>query len=228
MLKSFLKINYFVLIAIIFGLFSFHFMSLAASPAPEKFFYITWETDSSAPVGYKGKKLPSIDSIVKVSVQPIYPGIDTSKWTYRWYLNDELKDYETGPIFRFQIKDYFSGSYVAKAEVEISKENTETLEINIPYTRPKAVIASGSDVIKNGQIMTDNSEVSLSFIPYFFSHSDYDFKSEWYVNDVYFSDGKNISIKKSDYEKGAKVNLIVNKIGDSLNRAANQINLKFF
>ena len=66
----------------------------AQAATPESLFYLTWEADSLTPVDYSGKILATVDSVIKVSVQPlIYSGgsyADSSQWNYRWYLNDEF------------------------------------------------------------------------------------------------------------------------------------------
>lgn len=211
------------------------FSTQAANPA--SFFYLTWESNGSAPIVYQGKKLASIDSVIKVSVQPfIYSGngySDSSQWQYRWYLNDEFANIDGVGIkqFRFRVKGYNFNEQVVKVKITFPNNVVQEKTINIPIVNPRAVIKPEvkSIIARNGIISTNESEVTLMAIPYFFSDAN-NLKIKWYKDDEYQtnkSSVKNIfTVKKSDGNNFI-VKVLINDVNDSLIRAIGQIGINF-
>src|SRR3989339_2253652 len=113
---------------------------------PESLFYLTWESDSLAPIDYFGKILVTTDSVVKVSVQPlIYSSgsyADSSQWNYRWYLNDEFANIDGVGIkqFRFRVKGYNLTEQTVKVKITFPNGAEQEKSIIIPITTPRVII----------------------------------------------------------------------------------------
>jgi hypothetical protein len=231
-----MKKNLILLIIIgIFALFSNVFFVQAATP--ESFFYLSWEADSLTPIDYSGKILTTVDGVIKVSVQPlIYSSgayADSSQWSYRWYLNDEFANVDGVGIkqFRFRIKGYNETTQTVKVKITFSNGATQEKSIIIPIISPKVVVKPNNQslIIRDKALSTNESEISLLAIPYFFSGTKNNLKIKWYLNDNYQNHNGLISsplVVKNDVANNL-IKVLVSRSDDSLIRGIGQLTINF-
>ena len=214
------------------ALISGDFRAQAANPA--SIFYLTWESNGSSPVGYRGKNLASVDCVIKVTVQPlIYSGggySDPSKWQYRWYLNGEFADVDGVGIrqFRFRAKGYNLDKQEVKVKITFPNGSIQEKTIIIPIVNPKAVIktTNGSIILRDETINTNETEVNLTVVPYFFSSAT-KLKVKWYKDNEYQSGGTSLIVKKEEGKDNSLIKALVTDSSDSLIRAIGQIKINF-
>jgi hypothetical protein len=231
-----MKKNLILLIIIgIFALFSNVFFTQAATP--ESFFYLSWEADSLTPIDYSGKILATVDGVIKVSVQPlIYSSgayADSSQWSYRWYLNDEFANVDGVGIkqFRFRVKGYNETIQTVKVKITFPNGIIQEKSIIIPIISPKVVVKSNSQslIIRDKALSTNESEISLLAIPYFFSGTKNSLKIKWYLNDEYQNHNGLISsplVVKNDIANNL-IKVLVSRSDDSLIRGIGQLTINF-
>jgi len=223
----------FVLFTVLFTIFiSSGFGAQAANPA--SIFYLTWESNGSSPIGYQGKNLASVGCVIKVTVQPlIYSGSgysDPSKWQYRWYLDGEFADVDGVGIeqYRFMVKGYGSDSKEVKVNITFPNGFVQEKTIIIPIINPKAVIktTNKSIALRNETINTNETEVALMVVPYFFSNTT-KLKIKWYEDDEYQNGNSLFIVKKTEGGNSRLVKILVTDYIDSLIRAIGQIKINF-
>lgn len=229
------NIRILLIIGIIAVLNSVFFAQAATSSS---LFYLTWEADSLTPVDYSGKILATVDSIIKVSVQPlIYSSggyADSSQWNYRWYLNDEFADVDGVGIkqFRFRVKGYNQTEQTVKVKIAFPNGTSQEKSIIIPIINPKVVIKSNNQslVVRDKTISTNESEISLLAIPYFFSGNGKSLKVKWYLNDNYQTHSGSISVPlvvKNTSGGNNLIKVLVSRSDDSLIRGIGQLVVNF-
>ncbi len=205
---------------------------------PPNIFYLTWETDGGAPVGYSGKTLTANGGVIKVSIQPlIYSSgsyLDSSQWDYKWYLNDELSGQgENMKIFRFRLNELNSANYVVKVKIMSGERLIQEKEITIPIATPKVVIKplAANILLKQSVIQTNDFELKLVAIPYFFGNNNANLKLSWYLNDEKqksdtVQDGI-LTVKKNSSTSSYDVSALMTVDGAALTRAVNQVQINF-
>lgn len=225
---------------ILFILFIITFIGnglLVQAANPSSIFYLTWESNGSSPVDYQGKNLSSVDSVIKVSVQPlIYSGAgysDSSQWQYRWYLNNEFANVDGVGIkqFRFRVKGYNTMEQTVKVKITFPNGAIQEKAIIIPIVSPRAVIkpAIKSVVVRDGVINTNESEITLMAIPYFFSSAN-NLKIKWYKDDKYQNNtslANNTFIVKQSENNNFLMKVLITDSIDSLIRAIGQVKINF-
>jgi hypothetical protein len=210
----------------------------AIAATPPSLFYLTWESNGSSPVDYQGKNLVSADSVVKVSVQPlIYSGSgysDSSQWQYRWYLNNEFANVDGVGIkqFRFRVKGYDLNSQEVKVRITFPNGAVQEETIIIPIVSPQTVIKSAvaSIVARDKTINSNESEITLMAVPYFFS-SAANLKTKWYKDDEYQNNNSstnNTFVIKQSTNESFLMKVLISDSTDSLIRAIGQVKINFF
>ena len=211
--------------------------SAKTEPVPS-LFYLTWESDGGAPLNYEGKILATIGSIIKVSVQPlIYSAgeyLDSSGWEYKWFLNDEIVAEAKGlKDFRFRAKDYNAASYKVRVKVVFSDQSFKEKELTISIAKPKVLIKpfDAKVIIKGKNLETNNPEIKLQAVPYFFGGGSNNLRLSWYLNDQRQKEDivQNgiLTVKKQNKINQYSVSALMEDISDSLIRAVGELNIKF-
>ncbi len=221
-------------ILIILGIFIF-LSPVCLANENSDFFHLTWETDGSVPVDYRGKANVSDMGIIKVSIQPfIYSNgySNGSNLKFRWYLNDEFQREEIGLYdFRFRAKTYSLRSYNIRVEIIFPNNTLRTEEIEIPVVQPKVVISPSMAEysLKQGILNVIGNEITLTAIPYFFSETVNFLKYSWFVNGNYQSlvnNSNKIIIERFDDE--VDIEVVVSSNLDSLVRVLGNLKVLFF
>ena len=236
--SKFIKRNFIVLIV---GIFFWTAVVLAKTPtpsAPVSFFYLTWETDGLAPSNYSGKVLGAVDSVIKVSAQPlIYSAgkyLDSSKWEYRWLLNGELKNKGIGlKDFRFRAKGYETSSYQVRVKVVFSDQSSREKEIVIPVVAPRVLIKPVNEkiIVRNGALESNEPEIKLAAVPYFFGGATSGLKTSWYLNGQAAKkeavENGFLTVRRENQQNEIAVQALVKQLGDSLIRSIGELKIKF-
>jgi len=227
-----------IILTIVFGAIILIKDVSAKTESVPSLFYLTWESDGGAPLNYEGKILATIGSIIKVSVQPlIYSAgkyLDSSEWEYRWFLNDEIEAGAKGlKDFRFRAKDYNTASYKVRVKVVFSDQSFKEKELTISIVKPEVLIKPlDAKVIMRGKnLETNNSEIKLQAVPYFFGGGSNNLRLSWYLNDQrQKSDAVQngvLTVKKQGKISQYSASALMEDIGDSLIRAVGELNIKF-
>lgn len=224
--------------SIIFSVFLVGIGLTVKAATPASFFYLTWESDGGVPINYAGKALVANAGVVKVLVQPlIYSSgsyLDSSQWDYKWYLNDEvLTQGKNLKIIRFRLSDYNISSYVVKVKVTPLNQVAQEKEITIPAIAPEVIIrpVAGASLFKNSIIQTNNSEIKLQAIPYFFGNHNGNLRLTWYLNDDRqksdaVQDGI-LTVKKNTSTFSYNVSALMTVGGAALTRAVSEVKINF-
>jgi len=227
-----------IILTIIFGAIILIKDVSAKTETPPSFIYLSWEGDGGAPLNYEGKILATIGSIIKVSVQPlIYSAgkyLDSSEWEYKWFLNDEIVAKGKGlKDFRFRAKDYNAASYKVRVKVVFSDQSFKEKELTISIAKPEVLVKpfDAKVIIKGKNLETNNPEIKLQAIPYFFGGGNNNLRLSWYLNDQRQKEDivQNgiLTVKKQNKINQYSVSALMEDISDSLIRAVGELNIKF-
>ncbi|MBU6500455.1 MAG: hypothetical protein KGJ89_01325 [Patescibacteria group bacterium] len=144
-------------------------------------FLVTWRANSYVPADYRGKIMPTTNSLINVSFELLVGGkpADISKQTVYWYLNDDLLAGGAG----MQSIGFVPNGITDTASIRIQIPNYATNllvdNIDIPLVSPEAVIYSP---YPNGSFSGNSLQVSA--IPYFFNTTTpSSLNYSWTVND---------------------------------------------
>ena len=160
---------------------------------------LVWEADTTVPLLYKGKALPSSESTVKVVAFPhlVRSGkeIPADKLTYTWKIDGKVQQKLSGfgkNILIYQ-KNLLRGDNAVSVEVS-SLDNTtgSEKEIVVPEREPEIHFYENNalegiiyDVALDGGFTLVDPEASLRAEPYYFSTADMNTANssiEWSVN----------------------------------------------
>lgn len=223
---------------IIFGAFFSVAILTVKAATPVSFFYLTWESDGGVPINYSGKALVANGGVIKVLVQPlIYSSgsyLNSSQWDYKWYVNDEVvgqgKNLKT---IRFRLSDYNVSSYAVKVKVTPVNQAAQEKEIIIPAVAPEVIVrpVTGVSLLQKSLIQTNDSEVKLQAIPYFFGNHNGNLKLTWYLNDNKqksdaVQDGI-LTVKKNTSTTSYNVSALMTVDGAALTRAVSEVQINF-
>ncbi|MEK9170848.1 MAG: hypothetical protein AAB789_00840, partial [Patescibacteria group bacterium] len=113
-------------------------------------FDLTWDASSQAPASYKGKRLPTQNSIISVSALPfIYRSgtktlININSLIFDWRVDDKFSADESGigkSDFVLRILDFAGGDKSVRLEIKTSDGAVSLTKIaTIPIARPQTLI----------------------------------------------------------------------------------------
>ena len=161
-------------------------------------FDLTWSASSQAPASYKGKQLPTQNSIVSVSaLSSIYrPGtktlINSNNLIFNWTVDDKFSTGNSGigkSDFIFRVNDFAGVSKFVQLEIK-TPDNAVSLTKNaaIPVVRPQTLIyfADAKTNLPYGAALKNSiiKSMNLNFIAqnYFFNTPSKDLKWQWFIN----------------------------------------------
>lgn len=163
--------------------FSYSRFSAAQAAQSNTNTFITWHANTFYPSDFKGKALPVGGSTVSASVTLLKDGRmqDLSRKTITWYLNGDYYAEGKGlDEISFPIRGGLGSTYSARAVIQDENNSVDALAV-VPVFRPIVVI----DAPYPAGEVPENSSVSVSAIPYFFSVSSIGSLSFlWNVNGV--------------------------------------------
>jgi hypothetical protein len=130
-------------------------------------FLLTWRTESYAPPGFRGKVLPTANSLITVSFELLSGNklLDLSGQAIYWYLNDNVVAGSQGKqTITFYAPDYAPD--VLNVQIQLPKFPGGLLfqSIKIPLVSPEAVIESA---YPGGNFAGLSAQVKA--VPYFFN-----------------------------------------------------------
>ncbi len=161
-------------------------------------FDLTWNASSQAPASYKGKLLPTQNSIVGIStLSSIYwPGTKTlvngNNLIFNWTVDDKFSAGNSGTgksDFVFKVNDYAGADKSVRLEIKTS-DNAVSISksATIPIIRPQTLLYfadpktnfPNSAALKNETI----KPADLNFVAqnYFFNALPKDLKWQWFIN----------------------------------------------
>ena len=161
-------------------------------------FDLTWSASSRAPASYKGKLLPTQNSIVSVSALPfIYrPGTKTfitnNNLIFNWRVDDKFSTDKSGAgksDFLLTIRDFAGANKSVRLEIK-TPDNAVflTKSAAIPIVRPQTLIyfADPKTNLPYGAALQNLiiKPISLNFIAqnYFFNAISKDLKWQWFID----------------------------------------------
>lgn len=207
--------------------------------AVDSMFYLSWQSDSSAPLDYQGKKLAVVGSNITIFLQPLIYGssgyTNTTGWHVKWFVDDEF-EYEDDDLFSFYLtpQDYQSRkSYVVRAEVQFPNGLTKSEEIIIPISAPKVIIrlTDGTAEVNEKTMDVNSEEVGLKAEAYFFSTQHLPLFTTWFVDDSYVFVDKPKGVfkfQRPSYKNISNIKVVVESSQDSLVRGIGELILNFY
>ncbi len=161
-------------------------------------FDLTWGASSQAPASYRGKLLPTQNSIIGLSALPfIYrPGtktlINSNNLIFNWTVDDKFSTGNSGigkSDFIFRVNDFAGVSKSVQLEIK-TPDNAVSLIKNaaIPIVRPQTLIyfADAKTNLPYGAALKNSiiKSMNLNFIAqnYFFNTPSKDLKWQWFIN----------------------------------------------
>ncbi len=154
----------FIILSLVFaGLLTF----AAFSSAEEGLQIIsTWEAENLYPSDFRGKPLPSEESLVTVSAEILQNGklIDASKAMLAWYVDGKFyKDGEGLKKIAFYASNKAGSPHYVKITAHLDALSSSKL-VEIPVYQKEVVIESSA-----GDVTPPNSAVTFTAVPYFFN-----------------------------------------------------------
>lgn len=159
---------------------------------------LTWNASSQTPASYKGKSLPTQNSVVNVSAMPfIYrPGtktfINSDNLIFNWKLDDKFSTDNSGigkSDFTFRIGDFSAGNKSVQLEIKTSDNVVSVIKIaEIPVVRPQTFIyfADPETGLPFGAALKNLISISPDFNfaaqNYFFNAPSKDLEWQWFIN----------------------------------------------
>ncbi len=211
-------------------------------------FDLTWNTSSQAPASYKGKLLPTQNSIIGVSALPfIYrPGTKTltnsNNLIFNWTVDDKFSAGNSGTgksDFIFKVNDFAGVSKSIRLEIK-TPDNAVSISksLAIPIVRPQTLIylADAKTNFPYGSALKNLiiKPMNLNFIVqnYFFNTPSKDLKWQWFINNQEVtSQGEKpwlASLNLSDINQllSAQIQALVKNPANDLETAQSTINLE--
>jgi hypothetical protein len=159
---------------------------------------LTWNSNNEAPAGYRGKLLPTRNSLITVSALPfIYnPGtknlIGSGNLIYNWNLDDKFNANESGvnkPIYSFRAYNFAGGSHAVRLEIKSSDGKISLNKgVSVPIAAPQTLVyfADSKTNLPFGMALKNLTTISLSFNfiaqNYFFNKSSDQLRWQWLVD----------------------------------------------
>ena len=150
---------------------------------------LSWNASNEVPAHYRGKILPTKNSIVMVSALPFISG----DLIFNWFINDKFQLDKSGvnkSDLSFKI-DGFPGSDVEIRLEILTADKSVFLNkfITIPVVWPQIFILSGGKALKN-LIVESKVEKSLDFTAenYFFNFPKSRLKWNWFIDNKEIAD----------------------------------------
>lgn len=135
-----------IAVAIVTIIFFFFALVIAKSQAQQSAqVFITWEAQSYAPSWFRGKVMPTENSVISASLEVIDGGkiIDLSAKTIYWYLGNRLIENRRGiQRVKFNAPDFAPDLMDLRVQIPDYPGGLLLKEIEIPVVRPEAVIES--------------------------------------------------------------------------------------
>jgi len=166
-------------------------------------FDLTWDANSQAPAPYKGKLLPTQNSVVGVSALPfVYqPGtkalISSANLAYNWYIDDKFSTGKSGlgkSNLIITMNNYAGGSKSIRLEIKTSDGGASLSKgIDVPIAKPQVFvyIVDSKTGFPYGSALKNLivSPISLNFIAqnYFFNATPDNLRWRWLI------DGKEVA-----------------------------------
>ncbi len=161
-------------------------------------FDLTWSASSQVPASYRGKLLPTQNSIIGLSALPfVYrPGtktlINNNNLIFNWRVDDKFSAGNSGigkSDFTFRVNDFAGVSKSVRLEIK-TPDNAVSLSksVAIPIARPQTLIyfADPKTNLPYGAALKNLiiKPINLNFIAqnYFFNESSKDLKWQWFIN----------------------------------------------
>jgi len=161
-------------------------------------FDLTWSASPQAPASYKGKLLPTQNSIIGVSALPFiyWPGaktlVNNNNLIFNWTADDKFSAGNSGigkSDFLFRVSDYAGADKSIRLEIK-TPDNAVSISkaLTIPIARPQTLIyfADPKTNLPYGAALKDliTKPTNLNFIVqnYFFNASSKDLKWQWFIN----------------------------------------------
>ncbi len=210
-------------------------------------FDLTWSTSSQAPASYKGKLLPTQNSIVSVSALPfIYrPGtktlINNNNLIFNWRVDDKLSIDKSGAgksDFLLTVRDFAGADKSVRLEIK-TPDNTVSLikSAAIPIVRPQTLIyfADPKTNLPYGIALKKLiiKPMNLNFIAqnYFFNAPAKDLKWQWFINNKEVTGGgekpwlASLNLSNISQFFSAQVQVLAKNPANDLETAQSTINL---
>jgi len=211
-------------------------------------FDLTWSASSQAPASYKGKLLPTQNSIIGVSaLSSVYrPGtktlINSDNLIFNWTVDDKFSASRSGlgkSDLVLAINDYAGASKSVRLEIKTPDGAVSLIKsVSIPIVRPQTLIYFSDPktnlpygaALKNLIIKSINS----NFIAqnYFFNAPPKDLKWQWFINSEEVVSGDErpwlASLNLSNFSQffSARVQVLVKNPANNLETAQSAINLE--
>lgn len=211
-------------------------------------FDLTWDATSQAPASYKGKLLPTQNSIIGVSALPFiyWPGtktlINSNNLIFNWRVDDKLSAGNSGigkSDFIFKVNDFAGTDKSIRLEIK-TPNNAVSLSksLTIPIVRPQTLIyfADPKTNLPYGSALKNLTikPINLNFIVqnYFFNAPSKDLKWQWFINnqEVTGKDEKpwiaSLNLSNISQLFSAQVQVSVKNPSNDLETAQSTINLE--
>lgn len=160
--------------------------ALSATPlgtqgAAQPHLFVTWNASAYAPADFRGKILPTSNSLITVSFMLVDQGgaADLSRQMIYWYVNDGLIENRVGvQRIAFRAPAIVGGTVAVRVELPNYRGGAILKTIEIPVVQPEAVIEAPFP----GGVFV-NSPIRVIGRPYFFNAENLSALSfSWKVN----------------------------------------------
>jgi len=211
-------------------------------------FDLTWSASSQAPASYKGKLLPTQNSIINISALPfIYgPGTKTlignNGLIFNWTVDDKFSADKSGvgkSDFLLRATDFAGANKSVQLEIKTPDNAVSVIKTaTIPIARPQTLIylADPETNLPYGVALKNliTKPINLNFIAqnYFFNAPSKDLKWQWFINNEEVVSGNErpwlASLNLSNFSQlfSAQIQVLAKNPANNLETAQSTINLE--
>ncbi|MDP3004238.1 MAG: hypothetical protein Q8N43_01905, partial [Candidatus Azambacteria bacterium] len=211
-------------------------------------FDLTWGASSQAPASYRGKLLPTQNSIIGVSALPFiyWPGaktlINNNNLIFNWRVDDKFSAGNSGigkSDFIFRVNDFAGVDKSIRLEIK-TPDNAVSLSksVAIPIIRPQTLIyfADPKTAFPYGAALKNLTSISSNFNfiaqNYFFNALPKDLKWQWFINNKEVADKSerpwlaSLNLPNASQPFSIQIQIIVKNPTNDLETAQSKINLE--
>lgn len=162
-----------------------HAQEAARSTSPTASHFLTWQSDTYAPPGFLGKRLPSKGSSVSLAFHTLNTSESFQNVAFTWYIDNIKIGEGMGKTRTNTTITQRPGTYTAKVFLRYPNGSSETITTPIKVVTPVVYLVEEKNVIHNGTLFTYPTDLYFRALPLSFNVSsllELDFT--WNVNNI--------------------------------------------
>ncbi len=170
---------------LLLSLFVLFLLGTPFAHAQEVGHFLTWQTDTYAPPGFLGKRLPSRGSSVTFAFHSINASESFQNVAFTWYIDNIKIEEGAGKTKANTVITQRPGTYIVKVFLRYPNGSSETITTPIKVVTPVVYLVEEKNVITSGVLFTYPTDLYFHALPFSFNVSSLlELAFTWNVNDI--------------------------------------------